>query len=293
MSQLDGYAIEDGAVAVRELQRRSRNEYDVWWTSLLARGLALNRGRPGDAPQEIGDVGFSLPLDELYRIIEAVYWNGDREAAERLATHQIADADAPLPRNPAASGPRTMRLCAASLWRLSRGETGRVAAWLARLRAAARGADQRSSTMYLPVCAATVRARLAALTGEPDADRSLAALDSLMRSGPVTNPYIGLAGRMTVAELEERRGNLRAALAAVRQRPFQPYFGVTGLSALLLREGRLAARTGDRAGAIRSFEHFLRLRADAVPRFQAENERVRGELASLQRNAVQPESEAR
>jgi hypothetical protein len=98
---------------------------------------------------------------------------------------------------------------------------------------------------------------------------------------------------MTVAELEERRGNLRAALAAVRQRPFQPYFGVTGLSALLLREGRLAARTGDRAGAIRSFEHFLRLRADAVPRFQAENERVRGELASLQRNAVQPESEAR
>jgi hypothetical protein len=147
--------------------------------------------------------------------------------------------------------------------------------------------------MYLLVCAATVQARFAVLTGRPDADRSLASLDSLMRSGPVTNPYIGLAGRITVAELEERRGNLGSALAAVRQRPFQPYFGVTGLSALLLREGQLAARTGDRAGAIRSYEHFLRLRADAEPKWQVENERVRRELAGLKRGTVRPQPPAR
>ena len=283
-SQLDGIAMEDAVAAVTELRRRARNEYDLWWTGILTRQLALNRGRPGDAPQERVDVGFSLPLDELYRVVEAIYWSGDRETAARVVASEVGEADRRPPGVPDAGDPRSMRLCAVSLWRLASGEVDLVAATLDRLRAAVRGADAQRATMYLPVCAAIVEARAAALTGKPEADRLRASLDSVLRSGPVTNPYIRLAGWITLAELEEQRGDLHAALTALRQRPYQPsVFGVTGLSELLLREARLAARTGDRAGATRSFDHFLRLRADAEPQFQPENARVRAELERLAR----------
>ena len=285
-SQLEGIAIEDAVAALTELRRRSRNEYDLWWTGLLARQLALNRGRPGDAPPERVDVGFVLPLDELYRVIEAIYWSGDRETAARVVASELEKSDTALPGVPRARSPRSMRTCAISLWRLANGQADLVTAMLDRLRAAVPGANERASTMYLPVCAAVVEARVAALTDKPDAYRLLTSLDSVVRSGPVTNPYITLAGRITVAELQERRGDLGAALTALRQRPYDAsVFGVTGLSELLLREGRLAARTGDREGAIRSFEHFLRLRADAEPRFQAENARVRADLARLEKEA--------
>jgi hypothetical protein len=284
-AQLDGIAIDDAVAAVAELQHRTRNEYDLWSTGLMARELALNRGRPSDVPREVGNGGFTLPLDELFRVVEALFWAGDRPTAERVIASQLDEVDAPLPRGADARAPQYMRMCTVGLWRLASGEAGRVTPLLARLRAV-RGAEDRRLTMYLPVCTATLEARFAAMTGEPDAHRRLASLDSLLRSGPVTNPYIELAARLTLVELWERSGELGAALAAVRQRPYHHLsFGVAGLSELLLREGRLAARTGDTAGAIRSFEHFLRLRADAEPAFRPENERVRSQLASLKRPA--------
>jgi tetratricopeptide (TPR) repeat protein len=284
-AQLDGIAIDDAVAAVAELQHRSRNEYDLWSTGLMARELALNRGRPSDVPREVGNGGFTLPLDELFRVVEALYWAGDRPTAERLIASRQGEAEAPLPRGAGASAPQYMKICTVGLWELAEGEVSRAAPLLARLRAV-RGAEDRRLTMYIPVCSATLEARFAAITGRPDARRRLESLDSLLRSGPVTNPYIKLAAGLTLSELRERNGELAAALAAVRQRPYHHLsFGVAGLSELLLREGRLAARTGDTAGAIRSFEHFLRLRADAEPAFRPENERVRSLLAGLKRAA--------
>jgi hypothetical protein len=53
------------------------------------------------------------------------------------------------------------------------------------------------------------------------------------------------------------------------------------LSTFLREEGRLAALTGDTAGAIRAYEHFLMLRPDPEPEMRPESDQVREELAKL------------
>jgi hypothetical protein len=54
------------------------------------------------------------------------------------------------------------------------------------------------------------------------------------------------------------------------------------LSTQLREEGRLAALTGDRAGAVRSYSHYLALRNEPEPRLMAEVQAVRRELALLE-----------
>ncbi len=53
------------------------------------------------------------------------------------------------------------------------------------------------------------------------------------------------------------------------------------LATFLREEGRLAALTGDRAGAIRAYQHYLALRSDPEPSLKPEVDRVRAELARL------------
>jgi hypothetical protein len=92
-----------------------------------------------------------------------------------------------------------------------------------------------------------------------------------------------LAPNLVVARVAETEGDLALALKAVRRRDgdfgrFQWY-----LSTFLREEGRLAALTGDSAGAIGAYQHFLMLRPDPEPEMRRENEQVRGELAKLMR----------
>ena len=53
------------------------------------------------------------------------------------------------------------------------------------------------------------------------------------------------------------------------------------LSSFLREEGRLAALTGDRAGAIRAYRHYLMFRYDPEPSVRPEVDRVRRELAAM------------
>ena len=57
-----------------------------------------------------------------------------------------------------------------------------------------------------------------------------------------------------------------------------PYFMTT----FLREEGRLAALTGDTAGAMRAYRHYLGLRYDPEPRLVPQVEWVRRELARLE-----------
>jgi hypothetical protein len=69
-------------------------------------------------------------------------------------------------------------------------------------------------------------------------------------------------------------------LAATRRRLYfqaEPLF----LSTYLREEGRLAALTGDRAGAIRAYQDYLALRANPEPAMRPQVERVRTELGQL------------
>jgi hypothetical protein len=60
------------------------------------------------------------------------------------------------------------------------------------------------------------------------------------------------------------------------------------LSTFLREEGRLSELTGDNAGAIRAYRHYLALRSDAEPAVKPEVDAVRARLARLDRTSGRP-----
>jgi hypothetical protein len=85
---------------------------------------------------------------------------------------------------------------------------------------------------------------------------------------------------LEVARLRERQGDIRAALSAVRRRPYS-YHLTDYLAAHLREQGRLAALAGDSAGAISAYQHYLALQSDPEPAVRPKVEAVRAELAKL------------
>lgn len=78
----------------------------------------------------------------------------------------------------------------------------------------------------------------------------------------------------------EARGSPTGALRALRRRDFL-YGGLEYLSTALREEGRLAELTGDRASAIRAYQHYLRLRSNPEPGLAAEVSTVRDAMAAF------------
>jgi hypothetical protein len=195
-------------------------------------------------------------------------------------------------------------LCVATLWRLARGETTGAAQAVTRLRARAPDDTPQAITTN-DVCAALLDAKLAWMTraSTPAGIAALDRLDSLVRSGPggqrsgpdiaftLSTAYVrSLVGispcgfedfaNLEIARLRERHGVIRAALAAVRRRSYA-YHLIDYLAPHLREEGRLAALTGDTAGSIAAYRHYLALRSDPEPALKAGVEAVRAELAKL------------
>ncbi len=60
------------------------------------------------------------------------------------------------------------------------------------------------------------------------------------------------------------------------------------LSSYLREEGRLAARLGDRAAAIRAYERYLVLRTKRESALRAERDRIRAKVDRLKRGRYKP-----
>jgi hypothetical protein len=110
------------------------------------------------------------------------------------------------------------------------------------------------------VYALLLEAQVAATSRGADAPERLRQLDSAL-ADPVWVPWASY-GNLVAARLHQERGEIPATLAAVRRR-------AVGMGSFphyvkyLREEGRLAALTGDREGAIRAYRHYLALRGDA------------------------------
>ena len=107
----------------------------------------------------------------------------------------------------------------------------------------------------------------------------LARADTLARTYNVGE---SLGANLVVARLAEIQGDLPLALRAVRRRSRTattccPWY----LSTYLREEGRLSALTGDTAGAVRAYRHYLALRPDPEPAVRPEVDAVRTRLAGL------------
>ena len=138
-------------------------------------------------------------------------------------------------------------------------------------------ARQRLASRAGTACALLLQVQL---SRDPSA---LAALDSLLLN-PTDRGWAAF-GNLIAAREHERLGDIPGALAAVRRRVyglghFPPY--VT----YLREEGRLAALTGDRAGAARAYRHYLVLRSDPDSALRPQQDSVRAELAALLRETT-------
>jgi len=89
------------------------------------------------------------------------------------------------------------------------------------------------------------------------------------------------AGNLMAARLRAAHGDNAGALASLRRRG-EPGDQKILLSASLRDEGRLAALTGDTAGAIRAYRHYLVLRSAPEPSLAKQRDSVRAELSRLE-----------
>jgi hypothetical protein len=138
---------------------------------------------------------------------------------------------------------------------------------------------------FTGLCSALLRV-LQVGTGAFSRSQPLAHLDSLARTdvfevccaaGWDGNP----GANLVLARAAEYQGDLPLALRAVRRRAGGFMMAPIYMSTFLREEGRLSALTGDTAGAIRAYRHYLALRRDPEPALRPEVEQVRAELAAL------------
>jgi serine/threonine-protein kinase len=302
---LDGSHLEDADSAAVVIRAKAGRSSDWQRSKTYLHAFEINRGRPSAALADTArsDETEYAPHTALYqRVLDALYGDGDSANGGQAARELAKSAGRPASGGSDARAVAQMDLCVATLWRLSHGEQGGATLAIARLRARAPG-DSPETLTSNTVCAVLLEAKLAAASGAAGAEAALDRLDSLIRSGPggqrngppvaftlspaYVRSTVGISPcgfedfvNLEVARLREREGDLRAALAAVRRRPYA-YHLTDYLAAHLREEGRLAALTGDRAGAVRAYRHYLALWSDPEPGLQPTVETIRGELGKL------------
>lgn len=275
-SQVEGVAVEDGDRALALLVSRAGERFEREIALFNADFSALNRGRPVAALRLTDaklDVDQDPGLYDHYCLIRALYADGDTAAGAEAAA-RISRVAAQKPRRGGAEGAPAFLVWDLEQWQFWRGDTAGMARALDLMRTAKRRDEGKAARAWLPLLEA-----MAAVAREDNAAGSLVdRADSVMRGGCCDLPHYG---DIIVARLHERLGDRVGALRAIRREEW--YYPPEFLTTSLREEGRLAALTGDREGAIRAYRHFLALRAGAEASRRADVERVRAELKRLER----------
>ena len=281
-SQYDAVSVRDGARALSELRQRHAETAGRVDALLAAHALALNAGQLRTAATTATDLRTMLPGAHAglrLAVLDALYGDGDREAAGaaaeqlgELAVSVNADSVAP-------DATRAADLCVLGQWWLATARSTAVPGVIAELRRARADVDVVPVGPAAPACAALLDASLAVGTRRPDARARVAALDSLAFTSEAAGDA-ALYAPLWLARLHERLGDQRGALRALRRRPYMADWPRYQASTLR-EEGRLAAATGDAAGARAAYARYLALRTDPDSALAAQTDSVRAALARL------------
>lgn len=278
----DTVAMDDADLAISILRRRALSpsmELRVLRELYLYEML---RGRPRDAVRvaerlaegQMSEIRHPR-LEQRSTLVNAeLYGDGDPAAATRARQSLVVAVFAPD--GSIAPGAKVPDVCTLFQWRLWNGEIGGVDQAVEWLRA-----DETSRDSG-PVCALLLGAIHATRAGRLDATLALARLDSALATGPETlYAEVLVPANHAAARLHEMRGEDERALAAIRRRMYDFDSANFLLAPALRKEGRLAARSGDPAGAERAYRYYLALRSDPEPALRAQVDSVRAELNAL------------
>ena len=294
VSQLDGVGLEDGAHAAEVLWTRSGEWNSSRWRYTKRREIALNRGRPAEAlaitKRRIAEQPLR-PRDHLSEVVDALYWDADTVLAAQAMTEVADSVDRHL-QVPVDPGDFLyFDVCALGLWRIAHQSTATAAPLIADLRRAQHAYEHAApgsgiQGSYIGLCADVLQAQLAAATRAPDLRARVAQIDSTARRHDAVT-WVLAAANLTSARLWEQLGDRERALTAVRRRVYitdlKEQRVLVALTTFLREEGRLAALTGDKAGAIQAYRKYLAIRANPEPALAPQVARVRAALDSLQR----------
>jgi hypothetical protein len=274
----DGLSLDDAERAVAALIGRASTREEQVSAQFYRYLLAMNGGRPREGAAALKEFGEGSRL--YHGITGELYWDGDSAAARAVALQRVGRADAPLAGAAEARRDQVGEMCLVGRWRLAHGESSTAQRSIARLRSGIppglEVSDSTRTAEFASLCADVLEAWSATLTEDPNAAALASRLDARLRQAP---PGWTDGDNLTAARLLEAHGDIPGALAAVRRRRFDlvPVF----LSTYLREEGRLAALTGDTAGAVGAYRHFLTLQARPEPALRPGVDRIKAELARL------------
>jgi tetratricopeptide (TPR) repeat protein len=261
IAQVDGIGLDDAerAAAVLSARRASdRGPPPELVQQLLA--LALNRGRPDEAVELLGDLGRrGDPTAGLQAAIShALYWDGDRATAAAAADEldRVILGDAPA----VDTDTRSNAACALEQWRLHRGASHGAAAVIRELR--------RSGKTIHTFCADLLEVMGNRGRSGADAVQILERMDSLLWDATPSfakwgQPVLPAYANLALAREFAARGDLDRALIAVRRRPYNWTITPFYLSSYLREEAWLAMEVGDEANARKALAHLELLRPGA------------------------------
>jgi eukaryotic-like serine/threonine-protein kinase len=276
-----GDPFNDGDSLLKLAFASAQSERDRMRHQRWARWYYLVRGWPGKALSVTRPDGRLALVGEL--ICDALYGNGDSALAARLSSQVPKFFYRPGPSEDASV---VLAQYAAAQLQLASG-TSRLArravrAWLTTAIKPDSSYPFITGELASRLFARLLDTELAARDRRPDARVRLEQLDSLLEAAPTTGDFFELAGNVEAARLWQESGDPARALNAIRRRV--EGFEGTYLPLYLRDEGRYAALTGDRSGAIKAYRHYLMLRSDAEPSLQPQVSAVRAELASLEKD---------
>jgi TolB-like protein len=263
------------------LSRRAASEAERAAMLRLRYELLMNMGQVAEAGavlQTLAPPGEPADWRDQRRIYDAVYWDGDADAAasaERRLAAQLEMSAGGLAGDDEAS-----RICAVQTWRLWNGSTEGATRAIARISARpAAGAAAAGEPVWRAVCSATLDALLHHQTHSPDAGARLLALDELMRTAPLADVHRA-HGNLTLARLWPERDETERGLRAARRlfvNPGVQYYRTTFLEL----EIRHAAALGRHEEALQAFGYYVAMRRDAQGTARQRLEAVRRVIAGL------------
>ena len=282
----DGTGAAAAKAAIEETVRTSATEALRRGRSRYAHDVMSNLGRPTDARRYV-EASADSANDFNVRIIlvrDAILGEGTVAAGAEAAQWLGRLEARPDPADSAGRSIQRAVIRVLEPWRLTRGDTSQTRRSLARMRSLTRdyrGLDSAQAVLemaYIEMLHARVSKSqaLRALTERVDA--LLVAQDfNMTHSGRNAQHSIGTAHSWL------QLGEPKRALASVMRHPVwntevMPYLGVQ------VREtARIAALAGEKDRAIRSYRHYLAMRAVAEPAMKPQLDSVRRELAAVER----------